>query len=737
MIEIQSVRFRNFMSYGDYDTVVDFTNLKQCFIQGTVLDGEDTWPKKSNGAGKSSISQAILWCLSGSTMHSANPGAGIKHWFNDEDCLVEVTLKDGSQVIRTRSATGHTELFHRKNGMELLDAALSTTKNQQKELERQLDFNYDIFCGSVFLSQHRNKWLQMGESRRKQLFEQTMGLDRLSVYADAAKSKRAEYEVQAERVKALISAKQESITDLNNQIDSILEASLQFANKLAESRASKLLEAKTYRDKAAQTESIDVATLRAKWAVVTQIESKVAELKKQITTTDAEISRLRLADANAKIEQESQISVWQSNITTLQSELHKRTTAANTTLQTEKAAKTKFYEETKSGLATAIAPIKQKYGVKLAAAEAAKKLIANWEAKDGKICLTCEQEITSDHVHGKIDDIESELADHVAEVDLLQRAIDQYNATVAQLDTQLQESNAEAEQHVADNLAVMTFKLNEGIVGLQTKIAEARATVVSDHQEEIRTLTTTAANLRTTLAAVESRLATGRPAMTVEAAELEVGRQGLLLEKATALEAEADKVLLEQNPHDPTALRNRLAIIENDVAILVSDLETISVSLDHMQYVYKAYSDRSKIKGYIISKYKGFFNSRLEHYLDLFDLDVKTQVSDSLALTSNLWGHAFQSGGERARTEMAITFAVFDLHTGVHGRQSNLLVLDEPDEGMDEVGIQALIGIIQTELAPRFDTILVTSHRTSFKDVFPNCINVERVNRMSRIAEVR
>lgn len=737
MIEIQSVRFRNFLSYGDYDTVVDFTNLKQCFIMGTVLDGEDTWPKKSNGAGKSTISQAILWCLSGSTMHSPNPGAGIKHWFNDADCVVEVTLKDGSQVIRSRTSTGHTELFYRKNGVELIDAALSTTKNQQKELERQLNFNYDIFCGSVFLSQHRNKWLQMSEAKRKQLFEQTMGLDRLSVYAEVAKSKKAEYEIQAERLKALISAKGDLILELTTQIDDILEASLKFTTRLSDTRAAKLLEAKTYRDKAAQTQSIDLVALKAKWAVVTQIEAKVAELKKQVAAADAEVSRLRLAEANSRVERESQISTWQDNINTLQAELQKRTTAATSTLQREKNTLAAQNADVKKKLSEAIIPIRQQHAIKIAAVEAATKLIATWEEKNGQICLACEQEVASDHVHGKIDELRAELALQAESAALLQETLNQYNANIADLDESLQVSFAEAEEDVASGLAVMTSKLEVGIAGLQAKIAASRGSVVVSGNEEIAKHVAIASNLRTTLAAVESRLETGRPAMSVELAELEIGRQGLLLEKAAALESEADAVLLELNPHDPSALRGRLAVLEKDVVALSADLETVSVSLDHMQYVYKAYSDRSKIKGYIISKYNGFFNSRLEHYLDLFDLDVKTKVSDSLALTSNLWGHAFQSGGERARTEMAITFAVFDLHTGVHGRQSNLLVLDEPDEGLDEVGIQSLIGIIQAELAPRFDTILVTSHRTSFKDVFPNSINVERVNRMSRIAEIR
>jgi len=40
MLELKSVEWRNFMSYGDYDNTIDLTSLGQCLITGEVL-GED------------------------------------------------------------------------------------------------------------------------------------------------------------------------------------------------------------------------------------------------------------------------------------------------------------------------------------------------------------------------------------------------------------------------------------------------------------------------------------------------------------------------------------------------------------------------------------------------------------------------------------------------------------------------------------------------------------------------
>jgi DNA repair exonuclease SbcCD ATPase subunit len=161
------------------------------------------------------------------------------------------------------------------------------------------------------------------------------------------------------------------------------------------------------------------------------------------------------------------------------------------------------------------------------------------------------------------------------------------------------------------------------------------------------------------------------------------------------------------------------------------------IILNHLQYIHKAYSDRKKIKSYLIGKHQPYFNTRLHHYLDLFNLDIKVSLTDSLGIESNLWGYDFQSGGERGRTDLAFMFAVFDLHQGIHGPQSNMLVLDEPEKALDEAGRQTLISVIKDDLAMRFETIFIISHSDCFRDMFPHQITVERTDRFSHITDIR
>jgi AAA15 family ATPase/GTPase len=56
MIDIKSITLRNFLSYGDYDTTLEFEDLKSCLIVGD-RDGD---PDRSNAVGKSSLVNAIL-----------------------------------------------------------------------------------------------------------------------------------------------------------------------------------------------------------------------------------------------------------------------------------------------------------------------------------------------------------------------------------------------------------------------------------------------------------------------------------------------------------------------------------------------------------------------------------------------------------------------------------------------------------------------------------------------------
>lgn len=146
----------------------------------------------------------------------------------------------------------------------------------------------------------------------------------------------------------------------------------------------------------------------------------------------------------------------------------------------------------------------------------------------------------------------------------------------------------------------------------------------------------------------------------------------------------------------------------------------------HLEYIRKAYSDRNKIKSYVLSNHVPFINERLEYYLDIFDLDVKIRLDNNLSVTSNCWGYDFQSSGERRRTDVAMMLATYDMHEQLYGRQCNVLVMDEVDGQMDTSGIDSLIHIIKSDLSRRIGTIFIISHRNTMQNVFGSEIKVRK-----------
>ena len=168
---------------------------------------------------------------------------------------------------------------------------------------------------------------------------------------------------------------------------------------------------------------------------------------------------------------------------------------------------------------------------------------------------------------------------------------------------------------------------------------------------------------------------------------------------------------------------NRINSEIDDLKIKIIEIEN---KVLHLEYIKKAYSDRNKIKSYVLANHIPFINERLDYYLDVFGLDVKIRLNNSLGIDSNSWGYDFQSSGERRRTDVAMMLATYDMHEQLYGRQCNVLVLDEVDGQMDQSGIDSLIHIIKNDLSMRIGTTFVISHRDTMQNVFGSEIIVRK-----------
>lgn len=234
---------------------------------------------------------------------------------------------------------------------------------------------------------------------------------------------------------------------------------------------------------------------------------------------------------------------------------------------------------------------------------------------------------------------------------------------------------------------------------------------------------------------IEAGLEAKKPKVTLREARETHERHASLEKEIKRLERDAANILKETNPHDVSTedVENKIKKYEEELAKLETDIFKADYLNRHYTYVHKAYNDRTKIKSNIVRERIPYINERIKHYLEIFQLDITLELTDSLGINSNMWGYDFQSGGERKRTDVAMMLATFDFHEYMYGRQSNLLVLDEVDGRMDDDGIDALVNVIKDDLAHRVETILIISHKPMMHDMFPNEIIVRRTNRESRL----
>lgn len=363
MLEIESVSWKNFMSYGDYVTHIDISSLGTCLMTGIVEDelGNEVYdtnrPFKSNGAGKSCIANVIQWILFGRTMHSHAPGDKIINWFTGKNCWGKIQLKNGDSITRTRNFDGRNEIIYVAGGDEhkLTADTLATGQHQQAQLAKTFNLDWEIFCGSAFFNQYGKPWMEMADQTRKKAFERLLHVDRFVYYSNTAKGKCDNLDNKIRQNNALIDQSQREIVRLTNEIERYKSASANFDSIKADKLNKAQIQLQQAMDDRDKVELPDIQKLTKKWDVYKSIQQQILQ------------SKQALNDLNDNI-------------------------------------RSKDYD---------ISTINNK--------------IKQWHDKLGKMCITCEQPIASTHVESKVEPLVNQLQTCKTDKDQIQIKRDNLN----------------------------------------------------------------------------------------------------------------------------------------------------------------------------------------------------------------------------------------------------------------------------------------------------------------------
>jgi DNA repair exonuclease SbcCD ATPase subunit len=151
-------------------------------------------------------------------------------------------------------------------------------------------------------------------------------------------------------------------------------------------------------------------------------------------------------------------------------------------------------------------------------------------------------------------------------------------------------------------------------------------------------------------------------------------------------------------------------------------------------------------QAYILDSIIETFNDHVTKYVDLvwsnatYKLisykensggDIVAKFSENLAINGKEVSIGSLSGGEFRALSLCVDFAIIDVLSGQFGMKLNPIVMDEPFDGLDSVGRELVIDLLEKLALDRL--IFVIDHATEAKSMFTKSIKVEKRNGVSAI----
>lgn len=273
MIPIK-LKLSNFTSYTQ-SPELDFTKFKLAAISGL------------NGAGKSSLLDAITWCVWGSSRAGDSSDALVR--LGQTEMYVEFSFELDGQVLtvkrkRIKKSGGNTALelwSGSKDEPQTHNLTEGTIKATQQKIVDSLHLTYETFTNSSFIRQgHADEFTMHGPTDRKRILADILGLDHYDRLEEKAKEKIKEAQIkltlleyQILEIEAELSQKEQR----QKQFDKLQE-DVEIAK--GKTKDSEEQVQKTELQK--QTIEVTVKTLLEKKQRFESLRKELAELKLQI-----------------------------------------------------------------------------------------------------------------------------------------------------------------------------------------------------------------------------------------------------------------------------------------------------------------------------------------------------------------------------------------------------------------------------------------------------------------------
>lgn len=275
------LKLSGFLSYRD-PVELDFTTFELACISG------------QNGAGKSSLLDAITWVLFGQArkrddtlINSASESAEVSFVFEYEQNVYRI------QRIMTRGKSSVLE-FQIQNGAELRVLSDATLRGTQARIESILRLDYDTFVNaSFFLQGKADQFTQQRPSDRKRILASILGLELWEIYRERTAENRKNIESE-------IASLDGRLAEINTELAE--EPTRKSRLNELETELAHLMETR-------KSQEMVMSTIKQALEMLKRQQELVDKLASQITRTTTDLNTILARQTSRNIERSQYLEI--------------------------------------------------------------------------------------------------------------------------------------------------------------------------------------------------------------------------------------------------------------------------------------------------------------------------------------------------------------------------------------------------------------------------------------------
>lgn len=640
-----------------------------------------TLVRGKNGAGKTTIWSALLWCLYGITS-KGTPGTKVATWenlrgpeFKGTRVMLDLTVNGMDYLIarhldykgNTLGKRGGSNLVIAKQGIQIEELGKT---GQQEYITKLMGMDSTIFVNAVMFNQRHTRLSEVSDAEKRKVFEELFELEFIARAKDNGKERIASLKVEQAAAEANSQRYEAELSSTKARIEDRKNVLIQW-RQTQEKRRLELQNTLDYEKQQAQNAEAEMKRLHE------TTETILGDLEKALLSVGS-------AEVGVEVAQKQVDKAPKEDSTEMQDLTDK--------LQEAKAEVRRIRAEYQEHESKHLAAERKRAQASAACKEYEQKLAAVTDT-----CPSCAQPLPSASVEQTKEKLQKEIDAYLKEQ---MDAVAEGKIHAASMKT-LEEAEVQADAQVESISAALleAKKVSSMVPEYQRQLAAAKQQLASAQQ--------VAEGFKTQIERLKQQQ---------EATQVQLDRHRKNIPDAEFRLADLEKEM----PPDANTQE-----LEQRVAQLLLDIKAqndTAAKLERHIEQYKWWVDvafgSAGVKAYVFEAMLRLLNAAVDKYAQRLGIELKFGVDMSKASKpfvteirkrGTLAQYDELSGGEKQRCDICLAFALHDLVSGLN--PTNILILDEVLEGIDsEGGTEEVFDLIRSK-AGNSRSVFVITHQ--------------------------